>query len=115
MQAERQRGEWLFLGGYVGEAVFTAGSAAPFNPDRGLARSVLARASVTLGPTRSAVLEMAVRRNGRGYYGKGELSQGVGQHWRATASGVWIGGASDDFLGQYRRNSHATATLRYSF
>jgi hypothetical protein len=26
-----------------------------------------------------------------------------------------IRGDPDDFLGQYRRNSHLTATLRYSF
>jgi len=28
---------------------------------------------------------------------------------------VAISGHSDDFLGQYRRNSHVAATLRYSF
>jgi hypothetical protein len=28
---------------------------------------------------------------------------------------VIIAGQADDFLGQYRRNSHAAATLRYSF
>jgi hypothetical protein len=28
---------------------------------------------------------------------------------------VGIGGHSDDFLGQYHRNSHLSVTLRYSF
>jgi len=28
---------------------------------------------------------------------------------------VAIAGQSDDFLGQYHRNSHVAATLRYSF
>ena len=34
---------------------------------------------------------------------------------RVTAAGVLIGGEPDDFLGQYRRNSHGSLVLRYSF
>jgi len=46
---------------------------------------------------------------------KVEYSQARGQHWRATIAGVAIGGESDDFLGQYNRNSHVRVSLRYSF
>ena len=34
---------------------------------------------------------------------------------RATLAGAAIGGDEQDFIGQYRRNSHLLATLRYSF
>ena len=50
-----------------------------------------------------------------GVYGKVEYSQARGQHWRATITVAGIGGHSDDFLGQYRRNSHVALLLRYSF
>jgi hypothetical protein len=46
---------------------------------------------------------------------RGEYSQAIGQHWRATAGLTVIRGATTDFLGQYRRNSHASLALRYSF
>jgi hypothetical protein len=59
--------------------------------------------------------EGAVRQNGDGVYAKAEYSQARGQHWRATVSGVAIAGHTDDFLGQYRRNSHVAVALRYSF
>jgi hypothetical protein len=39
----------------------------------------------------------------------------VGRHWRWTAGYVLIRGRSDDFLGQFSRNSHVVFTLRYSF
>ena len=48
-------------------------------------------------------------------YAKAEYSQAQGQHWRATVTGAAIAGHRDDFLGQYRRNSHVVAALRYSF
>ena len=59
--------------------------------------------------------ELAVRQNGRGAYMKCEYSQARGQHWRTTAAGALIRGQADDFLGQYRRNSHVTVSVRYSF
>jgi hypothetical protein len=37
------------------------------------------------------------------------------ERWRLTLSGVGLGGDADDFLGQYRRNSHGSITLRFSF
>ena len=114
LQLERQSGEWVFVGGYVGEASRSRTSLA-FAPDRGLSRAVVARASYTLDPNRSVAVEGAARQNGRGVYARAEYSQARGQHWRATIAAVAIGGHADDFLGQYRRNSHATLTLRYSF
>ena len=86
-----------------------------FAPDRGLSRALVARASYTIDPNRSFAFEGAARPSGRGVYAKAEYSQARGQHWRGTFAAVAIGGHDDDFLGQYRRNSHATLTLRYSF
>jgi hypothetical protein len=59
--------------------------------------------------------EGAIRQNGGGAYVKGEFSEARGEHWRWTMRGVVIAGSDDDFLGQYRRNTHMTASLRYSF
>ncbi len=115
VQLERQTGEWMFVGGYAGEAVTERRSILTFAPDRGVARSVLGRASYTIDSNRSVALEGAVRQNADGAYVKAEYSQARGQHWRATITGALIGGEPDDFLGQYRRNSHVILTLRYSF
>lgn len=115
MQLERQTGEWLIVGGYAGEIVTLRRAGLTFAPDRGLTRSLVARASYTIDANRSAAAEAAVRQNGRGAYVKGEYSQARGQHWRVTMAGAVIGGRRDDFLGQYRRNSHITLSLRYSF
>jgi hypothetical protein len=115
IQLERQSGEWQFVGGYAGEAVTVRRARATFAPDRGLARAIVARAAYTIGPTRSIGFEGAVRRNGRGVYSKAEYSQARGQHWRATITGIVVGGRRDDFLGQYNRNSNIAAALRYSF
>jgi hypothetical protein len=46
---------------------------------------------------------------------KGEYSEAFGGHWRAILTGVVIAGSDRDFIGQYHRNSHLLATLRYSF
>ena len=117
VQLERQTGEWVFVGGYAGEAVTNRRSTAPvtFAPDRGLTGSLVARAAYTIDVDRSFALEGAVRIDGGGAYVRAEFSRAYGQHWRATVSGVAIGGQSSDFIGQYNRNSHATAALRYSF
>jgi hypothetical protein len=76
---------------------------------------VVAHAGYTIDVNRSVVLEAVVRQNGEGAYAKAEYSQAVGQHWRVTAAVVLLRGSTDDFLGQYRRNSHAILTVRYSF
>ncbi len=115
VQFERQTGEWLFVGGYAGEAVTERRAQVNFAPDRGLTRSVLARASYTIDANRSVAFETAVRQTGRGAYVKGEFSQARGAHWRATLAGVLVRGRADDFLGQFRLNSHLSVALRYSF
>jgi hypothetical protein len=115
VQLERQRGEWLFVGGYAGEALTRAGTAPSFAPDRGLSRAFIGRASYTIGPTRSLVFEGAVRRTGHGAYAKAEYSEARGQHWRVTITARALGGDAGDFLGQYGRNSHVAVSLRYSF
>ena len=118
VQVERQAGEWLIVGGYAGEFVTVTRSVLPaqFSAfDRGLTKTFLGRASYTIDVNRSLAFEGAVRQNGRGFYLKAEYSQAVGQHWRATARTDLIGGALDDFLGQYRRNSSARLTVRYSY
>ncbi len=115
VQAERQAGEWVLVGGYAGQNVTRRGAAPGFAPDRGLANAFLGRAGYTLDSTRSLAFEGAVRRNGNGVWAKFEYSQTFGRHWRATAAFTLIRGAPHDFLGQYRRNSHALLVLRYSF
>jgi hypothetical protein len=80
-----------------------------------MAKSIIGRASYTLDPQRTVIFEGAVRQSGDGFYGKIEYSQAMSEHWRLTLTGVGIGGDLDDFLGQYRRNSHGSVALRYSF
>lgn len=115
MQLERTYGEWVFVGGYAGEAVTKRRNPLGFAPDRGFARAFLVHAGYTIDPRRSLAFEAAVRQTGDGLWLKSEYSQLIGQHWRATASFTWIRGADNDFLGQYQRNSHALLALRYSF
>ena len=115
VQAERQMGEWLLIGGYSGEAVVQRRAVATFAPDRGLARALVARASYAIDSNRNVAFESAVRQDGSGVYFKSEYSQGHGQHWRTTVGGMFFGGELQDFIGQYRRNSHVTLSLRYSF
>jgi hypothetical protein len=115
IQLERQTGEWVLIGGYAGEVVTERRLALAFAPDRGTAKTLLARASYTVDVNRSFAIESAVRQNGNGLYLKGEYSQARGQHLRVTITGAIVRGEPDDFLGQYRLNSHAGVALRYSF
>ena len=115
VQLERQHGEWQLLGGYAGEIVTKEQAVGRFAPDRGMTRSLIGRASYTIDPNRSAAIETAIRENLDGVYVKAEYSQAHGDHWRATGTIAIIAGREDDFLGQYRRNSHAILAVRYSF
>jgi hypothetical protein len=115
VQAERQSGEWFFVGGYAGEKLVTRRSEFLFAPDRGLTRTVLGRAGYTIDANRSIALESAVRQDGNGSWTRLEYSQSFAGHWRATFGLSWIRGESPDFLGQYFRNSHASTAFRYSF
>jgi hypothetical protein len=115
VQIERQSGELSLVAGYAGEIVTERRSVFQFAPDRGLARAFLGRAGYTIGATSDVAFEAAVRHNLDGVWLKGQYSQAVGPHWRATIAGAVIGGDERDFIGQYRRNSHVLTTLRYSF
>ena len=115
VQLERQSGELSLVCGYAGEIVVRQRSTLDFAPDRGLTRAFLGRAGYTLGAMSDISFEAAVRQNLDGVWLKGQYSKAVGAHWRATLGGAIIGGGRDDFIGQYRRNSHVVATLRYSF
>jgi hypothetical protein len=115
IQLERQQGEWMFVGGYAGQAVTRKRQALDFAPDRGLASAFLGRATWTIDTNRSLAFEAAARRNGDGAWLKAEYSHALGQHWRVKAAFTLIRGSPGDFLGQYRRNSHGALTVRYSF
>jgi UDP-N-acetylglucosamine 2-epimerase (non-hydrolysing) len=78
IEIERQTGEWVLTGGYAGEAASTPLSPLTFDPERGIARSILGRASYTVDPQRTVTIEGAVRQNGDAQYVKGEFSQGLG-------------------------------------
>ncbi len=115
VQAERQAGEWFFIGGYAGQVVTLHRSQFNFAPDRGLTSAFLGRAGYTIDTNRSVALETAIRQNGAGLWVRLAYSQALGGHWRATAGYTLIRGDDTDFLGQYHRNSHALLSLRYSF
>jgi hypothetical protein len=115
VQLERQSGEWLFVGGYVGEVVTAERAPLSFAPDRGLSNALVGRATCTIDANRSVEIEGAARATGEGVYVKGEYSQARGAHWRAILTGVVLAGDREDFIGQYRNNSHVRILLRYSF
>ena len=116
VQLERTVKEWIFVGGYSGEVVRRdSGNPLLFSPDRGLAKVFLGRGSYNWDANTTISLDAAVRQSGAGSLVHFEFTRAVGQHWRATAGGSWLRGEASDFLGQYRRNSSASAGLRYSF
>jgi hypothetical protein len=115
VQLERQSGELSLVAGYAGEVITERRSIFDFAPDRGLTRAFLGRAGYTIDATTDVSVEAAVRQNLDGVWIKAQYSEAVGLHWRATFAGTAIGGDERDFIGEYRRNSHLAATLRYSF
>jgi hypothetical protein len=115
VQLERQAGEWSLVAGYAGEIVTESRSAPGFSPVRGFTRAIVARAGYTIDVNRSVAFEAVIRQDGKGIYAKAEYSRAFGAHWRATAGAALLRGDPSDFLGQYRLNSHAILTLRYSF
>ncbi len=115
IQLERTIGEWTLVGGYSGEYVTEKKTERNFAPDRGLAKAFLLRAAYAIDTNRAIAGEAAIRQNGDGAWVKGEYTQTLSTHWQARASLTLIRGGANDFLGQYRRNSHAILALRYSF
>jgi hypothetical protein len=114
-QLERTIGEWTIVGGYSGEHVTQKKSRLDFAPDRGLAKAFLTRVSYTINAEKSVAVEGAIRQNGDGAWLKAEYTQTLTNHWQARASMTLIRGNANDFIGQYRLNSHAILALRYSF
>ena len=115
VELERQTGEWMLSGGYIGESVTREGEGFRFAPDEGVAQSIIGRAAYTLDPTKSVTIEGALRQSGDGAYVRGEFSNAFSSHWRITFTGVALGGKDTDFIGQYHRNSNVSMTLRVSF
>jgi hypothetical protein len=115
VQLERQSGELSLVAGYAGEVATNHRATFEFAPDRGLTRAILVRGGYTLNAVRSVTIEAAVRQTGKGFWLTTEYTQTTGRHWRTTLTGTVVGGSSADFFGQYRRNSHVLAALRYSF
>lgn len=97
-QLERQVKEWSFVGGYAGEAVAkTTGNPLQFAPDRGVAKSFVGRAALTIDANRSLAVETAIR--AAGSFARFEYSQAHGEHWRTTAGVAWIPGRRRGFPG----------------
>jgi hypothetical protein len=115
IQLEREFGDASIVGGYSGEAITRKPNPFDFAPDRGLARSFLGRATYAIDPRRNVAAEWAVRQNGDGLWTRFEYSQSYRRGWRAIAGLTLIRGDPADFLGQYRRNSHVSLILRYTF
>ena len=116
VQLERQTGEWLIVAGYAGEAITERRALLTFAPDRGLTRSIVARASYTIDPDRQRRVRNRGPAERRRRVCEARILAGArSSTWRATVAGVAIAGDADDFLGQYRRNSHLSLALRYSF
>jgi hypothetical protein len=115
IQAERSYRDWLFIGGYVGEHIGDGPQQLHFDPNRGLAKSIIARASLTVSANQNLLFELVGRQNAKGFYGKFEYSRLWGDHLRLTARFILLRGSESDFIGQYRRNSYGSLATRYSF
>jgi hypothetical protein len=115
VQLEKDAGDWSITGGYAGEAVTARRGQLSFAPDRGLARSFLARTSYAIDVKREVALETAVRQNGDGLWLRSEYSERWSPHWSGTVGFTLLKGEQGDFLGQYRRNSFFNLSVRYSF
>jgi len=114
-QLERQIRQWVIAGGYAGQSVFDYRSFASFDPERGLTKSLLAKAVYNLDAPTSFSIETATRQNGRGTWTTAEYSLQVASHWRLIGSITVIAGNRNDFLGEYHRNSFGVLRVRYSF
>lgn len=114
VQVERQVKDWSLAGGYAGEAIVKpAANPLLFDPEQGFSKSFVGHAAWTIDPSRTLTLESVVR--SAASFVRAEYAQEFGQHWRATAAFAWIRGSMTDFLGEYRRNSYGSLSIRYSF
>jgi len=62
-EIERQVGEWVLTGGYAGEIVKSEEPLLAFDPERSLARSIIARAQYTVDPRRTITVEALGRQS----------------------------------------------------
>ena len=115
VQLERQSGELSLVAGYAGEIVTSSARRSNSRPTVGSRARFSGGRATRSSPTSDVSFEAAVRQNLDGVWLKGQYSEAIGAHWRATFAGAVIGGDEHDFIGQYHRNSHLLATLRYSF
>jgi hypothetical protein len=115
LQLERQIHEMRLVFGYVGEVVTARAETQQFPGERGFARAVFGHVQYTLDANRILTLDVFVRQNGASAILRPGYSHSFGNHWRATVNFTWLSGDANDFVGQYHRNSFATAGLRYSF
>ena len=114
-QLERQIRQWVIAGGYAGQTVFTNRYPIYFDPERGLTKTVLAKAVYNASAPASLTFETAIRQNGQGTWSTVEYSRQLAVHWRLIGGITVIAGAHNDFLGEYRRNSFGVFKVRYSF
>jgi hypothetical protein len=115
LELERQIHEAHIIVGYAGEVVTAHGDALQYLGERGFARGLISHVLYTLDANRSFTLDAFVRQNGASSLIRPAFSQSFREHWRATVGFAWLRGEASDFLGQYHRNSFASAELRYSF
>ena len=115
IQLERQIHELRLMFGYIGEVVTGHVEAQEFPGERGFARALIGHAHYMLDSNRILTLDVFVRQNARSGLIRPGYSQSFGDHWRATVGYSWLSGNESDFLGQYHRNSFASAELRYNF
>lgn len=114
-QLERQVKEWVIAGGYAGQTVFDYRYPFYFDPERGLTKTVLAKAVWNASAPTNLTIETAIRQNGAGTWSTVEYSRQVATHWRVIGGITVITGNRNDFLGEYRRNSFGVLKVRYSF
>jgi hypothetical protein len=115
MQLERQIRQWVIAAGYAGQTVFDQRYPIYFDPERGLTKTLLAKAVYNLDAPTSVSIETAIRQNGQGVWSTVEYSRQLATHWRLIGGITVIAGSRDDFLGEYRHNSFGMLKIRYSF
>jgi hypothetical protein len=114
-QLERQVRQWVIAAGYAGQTVFDQRYPIYFDPERGLTKTILAKAVYNADAPSTFSIETATRQNGQGTFTTAEYSRQLGEHWRAIGGLTVIAGSPNDFLGEYRRNLFLLLKVRYSF
>ena len=114
-QLERQIHQWMIAAGYAGQTIFDLRYPIYFDPERGLTKTILAKAVYNPDAPSSVSLETAIRQDGQGVFSTLEYSRLLATHWRLIGGITVITGVRNDFLGEYRRNSFGSLKIRYSY